>query len=262
MKQPLLRLLVLMCLAGAAPAAQPVSPTSPQRGTAIGRAWEATRHYLAEHVEIGSRWTHFSLHDDKRTPEDTNGNGEIDDDELLAVSFLGSIIELDPQNSDRLDRLFLQWSVNRYWGFELTYDEIRAKTYTFWDGHTDGTFELQGPILTVYGEVTMWNRITPRAGVGVAFFDGNFDHDPLWRHAAGLLQTMDTENSTGIVYLLGCEIALNAHWALDLYARHTDAHIDAHYTIAWEDGTVFDDRGVTRFPMTNRAFGLGLVYSF
>jgi hypothetical protein len=257
----------------------PVVPTRPAQALepATDAAWwQATLTYLGRHVRIGTRWIRTDLTDDKRTPTDSNGNGKFDDSEVLSVSYMGSIVGLQEVNDDWPDKVFVQWAFNDYVGIETSYEHFQARTITFWDGHTDGAFDLRGPLLSLYGTLPNRTRFTPRLGVGMVFLDTEFIYDPGWHSnpIAGQSLTTDETTSwagtrlgydiTGWACYLGCDIRLVEHWALEFYARQMYVHdLEAHYTL-WPANYPqnIDDRGFYHFPMDNRAIGIGLRCSF
>ena len=224
--------------------------------------WEQTVRYIGRHARLGTRWLHVALLDDKRKPQDTNGDGAITDPEILAVSYMGSINQLDVVQDDWPDKVFAQWEFCRYVGVEVSYEHIQAKTVTYWDGHTDGTFDLQGPMFSLYGALPNRTPFTPRAGVGVGFLSTYFDYNPAWHNAPGITQYLDTDDASALIFYVGCSARLVKHLSLDIYARQMNTHVDAHYYMTSPEGALLDNRGWFNYPMENRAIGVGLRLEF
>lgn len=206
--------------------------------------------------EFGTRITHFILNDSKRDPAAVRASDG---------SFYGSITELDAKQSYMPVKLFVDYKMTPYWGFDLTWDQFRADTITRSDGHNDGTIELKGPIVSIFGRLPNESIVTPYAGFGFGYFLGNFDEEYRWQYAiqddgtykngAGWSQTMDLDNSFGWVVYAGAAIEIVDHWNADLFVRYTKVDVDGTHTTP---GDVAD----VSFPMSNTTVGLGVRYVF
>jgi outer membrane protein W len=204
---------------------------------------------LKDHVDIGTRITAFSLEDSNRGDSD---------------HFYGSIDKLDAKQNYWPLKVFVDYKINSWWGFELTWDEVRAKTITKSDGHTDGVIEAGGPIMSVFGQYPNATIFTPYAGAGFTYLLGGFDDDHSWKHPptnpAIVDQTFSLDNTWGWVAYLGVSAQLTDHWSLDLYVRHMDAELKGSKTVVTAAETQTDNS--VRFPLDNDALGLGVRYSF
>ncbi|MBN1557180.1 MAG: hypothetical protein JW951_03435 [Lentisphaerae bacterium] len=155
--------------------------------------WETVyRKGIRDRLEIGLRSTDFEL---KTTVKD----GPAEEDR-----FLGTINRLEEDTDQGLNKLMLRYYVIPWLGVELTWDEIRARTITMDDGHSDGTFVAEGMILSAMGRVSLgdllragdwavndfvfpektryaWgDRVRFYAGIGRADFSVDFDEEPWW----------------------------------------------------------------------------------
>jgi hypothetical protein len=227
--------------------------------------WDRIDGVIGNHLKIGTRITHQILLDAERTPRDDNGDGTISGDELLRVSFLGSIYKFDVQQNYAPFSPYAQWLVTDNWGVEVGWEHLRAKTYTWWDGHTDGTFDLRGPVLALFAHYRNDTRFTPSAGIGLALLGTKFDHDPDWevvRQGPLIInQRIETSDTQGFALFAACEVDVTDNLAAEFYCRYLNVSFDGHYTIS-VGGNVIDDRGITTYPMSSVCFGLGVSYAF
>lgn len=226
-------------------------------------AWSQRPTELRDHLRIGLRSPlYFMLHDGKRSVTDSNGDGVIQDTEVLRVSFLGSIDELEEKQS-RFPRLYVQWEFEEFWGVEATWGHYRAKTITFWDGHTDGTFDLAGPEISVYGRYPNPTIFTPTAGLTLAYYGLDFVHNPAWRFNSGIQQVFSPDPTIGTGIFVGCDVELDPIWTLDVSYRIMWAEFDNSYQIRTSDGRyVIDDRGTTTFPFDSSVLAVGVKCLF
>lgn len=223
------------------------------------------------HLRVGLRSAWMKLQDSKRNPD-------------TEEQFLGSINELKLQSPQLPVLPYIQWLLFPCAGLELGWDQFRAKTLTSVENnHSDGTFELSGPTITAYLQYNNWTRLTPAVGLGVAFLNASFDLDPVWHNGFsynnlsaydawqaagsppwpnnGYQRTITARDTQGLILSANCEIQLDKHLALDLFVRHMWADVDAHYFLSSYE-KVTDDRGITKFPMSNDSAGLALKYVF
>ena len=242
-----------------APAATHVAPAlapAPAAPLESGSAWDQCCAAMADHVDVGTRFTYFVLADRSRGANN---------------HFYGSIDKLDAVQNYWPLKLFVDYKVTPYWGFELTWDQIQAKTITKRDGHTDGNINLDGPLLSAFGRYPNDTAFTPYAGAGVAYFFASFEEDYYWVHALNRQtgfynngpdwnQNIAMDNTFGWFGYGGVSIALQERLSADLYVRYTHVEVDGtHYNLMGRDVT---DATSMTFPMSNTAFGLGVRYSF
>ena len=257
-------ILAALCLAMIAMADPPV-PAPQTTATSDHGFLNSVDDFISGHLTIGYRPIYVHLQDSSRTPVDNNKNGQIDADELLRVSYLGSITGLQSQQDYFRSAIFARWDFWNYCGVEMTWEHIQAKTFNFWSKGTDGTFDMSGPMLAAVLQYPNESIFTPRVGAGVAFLSSTFNMDPYWHGTvveAGIRNWLTTQNDPGYVVMGACDVDLGPAWALTFYARYMQAHIDGHYWLTYSDGTMLQDRGVTRFPMDSVAYGAGLEFRF
>jgi len=243
-----------------------------------------------EHVNLGARTAYLFLDDDIRTPQDTNRDGEITANEVLAVSYMGSINQLEVDQWIIPSRLYAQIEFSRYCGLELGWEDYEVRTSTYWDGHSDGAFSLAGPLLGIYAKYANRTRFSPYVQAGVVWFGVNFSPDLRWTVmmdeetfqnwlAAGAPETwfdgvrqhLDTGDAIGTLLMAGCEVYLTESFSLEVFVRAIDVDVYGHWyntRLFFEDGNPAGERrlsqenGTYRFPMSTTAFGLGIQYSF
>ncbi len=209
-----------------------------------GKTWSSC---LTDRVEVGTRVTYFKLEDDQKNAEATS---------KAEGSFYGSITELDAQQNYIPLKLFVDYKFTKYVGAEVTVDEIQADTITRSDGHNDGTVDMWGPIVSLFGRYPNSTRFIPYAGAGMVYFWSDFKEEESWKHGNGNDQTFDLDDSTGWVAYGGVSAKVTGRWFADLYVRHMDIDVDGtHYNHG-------RNTGVFTFPMSNDAVGLGVRYIF
>jgi opacity protein-like surface antigen len=242
------------------------------------------------HIRIGTRLSHAELDDDKRRPSDRNADGDISPDEVLAVSYMGSITELEVEQLYIPTQFYVQWEVSPYWGIETGWDHLKTDTWTYWDGHTDGSFFLSGLHLGVYGRYPNRTRFTPYVEAGITWFSTDFNAEEQWTVMMddetytewmeagspaewfdGRQQHLNTDDAFGTVVMAGCEMAITETLSLELFARYINVDVYAHWTNTQlvfsdenPDGVRQEstDNGIFRYPLTTTALGLGIQYSF
>lgn len=251
------------------PRPRPVTPPRPRPPTAAGvprpaADWDALSRRVHEglggRIEIGTRITFFSLIEDHKD------------------SFLGTIDKLDAEQSFSPFKVFAAWRFHPRYGVELTWDSMEVSTVTKWDGHSDGTIEAQGPILSLFGRYPTRTKWTPYASLGLGRFSTRFKPATWWALGYpsnedyvgagspsfsyfGYRRHIGVDSTTALIILAGCDVAIREHLSADLFLRYMAVDIDAHYFIT-KKGEMFDDRGMTDIPLDNIALGLGVRYAF
>jgi len=218
--------------------------------------------FLAGHLELGTRITHFILVDE----DDSSG-------------FLGSIDHLGDEQDYIPYKLYADWLFCPYCGLELTWDHVGAIAKTSAaDNHTDGKFVLDGPILTAIGRYPNSSVFQPYAGLGAAFYMTDFEAEDWWalgfaspqdfadlgspsEPRNGKSRSIETDDTVGFVATAGTDIKITKNWSADIYARYTAVDVDAHFTLL-TNGKVTEDKGTYTIPFDNYALGAGLKYVF
>ncbi|NCC49754.1 MAG: hypothetical protein EOM20_00930 [Spartobacteria bacterium] len=210
------------------------------------------KYVIKDRLALGARVTTFTL-------EDTERDNRED-------SFLGSITKLEAEQ-DHTPRVFVNYKFFRFLGVGVTWNQLRAETITHvreegipGDMHTDGTIDLEGFLYYVTVRLPNRTRFTPFAEYGVAQYDANFDHDPLWRYS-GNNRLMVLEDADSNYYAIGLDVQIFEGLQLNLYYRKMDVDVDARYYLN-DDQMVEPPREESTFPMGHYAYGLGLKYAF
>lgn len=261
------------------------SPLSWRTSAATGMAaleqrWQQFRDLADGRLQVGTRSTAFLL---TRPDKDT---------------FLGSIDRLEAQQNLWPLKGFLRWLLSPVWAVDLAWDGIRATTRTTDIGHSNGDLLLAGPILSGVARRTFTRhvhshtyQITPYAGGGLAYFFGDFDHDPVWFHGfgrspretsdwpaaqreyqawldegapdwpnSGYRRTLKFDHALGLVLNGGCQIQFHRHWFADVHLRYVHMESDATFSMSWY-GEVFERVHAT-FPLNHWTAGVGIGYAF
>ncbi|MCE9616331.1 MAG: hypothetical protein K8T26_18825 [Lentisphaerae bacterium] len=213
---------------------------------------------------VGTRLTAYTLTDSRGEP------------------IVGHIDRLDAEQDLLPYKLFAQWRFHPNVGLELTWDRVRAQTLNEPNANrdrvSDGSFEAQGPLLTVFGQYLTDTPCTPFLGVGVGWMMASFDADAWWANGYASPEEweslgrpdasvntktrhMDPSDNVALIVTGGCSYALPARWAADVYVRYMSLDIENHYTIYVGDELV-NDNGHQQIPMSNVAGGVGLKRSF
>jgi outer membrane protein W len=191
-------------------------------------------------------------------------------------SFLGTISDLDEDQSSLPIRLFADWFFTPIWGVEITWDTIKARTETR-ENDSDGTFVLNGPMISLIGKYINKSPWTPYGGIGLVYFIADYDSDPAWHwgfHSdqewidagrpsepyMGRIRTMNLNNPFGIFLNAGCEYKISNKWSADVYIRWTKVDLKAE-ALTYIDGELTSDIGPKNIPLDNIALGLGIRYS-
>ncbi len=199
-------------------------------------------------VEIGTRITSFEL-TDKQSPPDNN--------------FLGSINTLKEDQDYTPTKLYANVWVLEWLGVGLSYEKMGAETWTEepgYESYTDGTFELDGPILSLLAAWPNSTRFTPFVEVGQWMMSGSFKANSDWGNAHGIDGYQDLEvakEKGGFVFGGGCAIQLTRHLEMDVLYRQITASVEVDHVLL---GTV---RASGReFPLDSSWLGLGIKYRF
>ncbi len=261
----------IACLAALAPRAAAQAARAAQTPS----TWERiNEQFLADKLEIGLRFTYFSLVDDEKNNYDKNGN--------FVDGFLGSINKLDAEQTF-MPYPFLRYYPIPYVGIELGYDKMRAKTKKYYDDDddSDGSIDMKGPSIALLGRYPNETTLTPYGGVGVVFYNCDFEYDGYWHHGFrnsadynawraqgspewpnnGYERNIKLSDTTAWYITGGASWEIVEHIALDFQLRYMWADVDAHYYLSFY-GNKFDDRGNFNFPMENWAGQLSVKYSF
>ncbi len=211
-------------------------------------------------------------------------------------NFLGSIDHLEMDEDMFPTDIFVAWFFTEDLGIEFEWDTIEADTITTKDGHNDGRVRLSGPVVSMIARFPIttateefFNRLTPYAGVGVAFLGGNFEPEGWWHHGfshpdwhaaeqryadwvaagqppwpnGGYQRNLSVKGTTGFVVTGGCTALLDWWDGLyaDFYIRYMNVRSDATVVLS-RYATIVDDERTAELPFHNLTFGLGLRYAF
>jgi hypothetical protein len=224
----------------------------------------------ADHLRLGLRIQTIKLTDGERTPRDSSGNGQIDGEEILDVSYLGSITSL-PLESEFAVAPYAQWFFNDYFGLELSWDRYAAEAQTYynqdtgWDGHVDGVLSVSGPSLIGLFAYPNQSRITPQLGAGLAWLMLDFDMDEGFHNGGGdYRRTIEPTDDSMLAWVVQAvvEFSYTENIKFDAYFRHLEAEVDMLFYLS-HGGVI--DRGYpvkAVFPMSSNMFGIGLKYAF
>jgi opacity protein-like surface antigen len=234
-------------------------------------SWENTSDIVHDHLRIGLRYRQIKLTDDERS---------------LDNSYLGSITELDSMSDyDPMTWLTFEWLLNPYFVFRFNLEQVKAQSQTTsWDNHTDGDVNLEGYQLSLLFRLPNRTRFVPTAGIGYAWLDSTFDHNPVWYNGFGG-ETKDADyaawvaagsppwpnrgyrreiildNTTALVLMGGLEIQLTDHIDLNLFVQHMEVQeVDVTYNLSF-GGNVFESTQA-EFPMSNIGYGAGIRWTF
>ena len=195
-------------------------------------------------------------------------------------SFLGTISKLDESQDYIPWKLYAAWQFNPKWGLELTWDRVTAKTITRTeDHHSDGEFEVIGPILDAVYRMNKLGRFSPYAQLGVAWMLGDFKPTQWWalgyEHESDwvLLGSTDqarnditrgiaVDDSLGLVAALGSRIEVTKRWSGDILLRYMYLENDATFT-EYRSGRPIPGTGdANTIPFSHLTLGVGMAYSF
>ncbi|MEI7437600.1 MAG: hypothetical protein WCL16_12425 [bacterium] len=207
--------------------------------------------HIARRLEVGTRVTYFMLEDVTRGADN---------------HFYGSIDKLDATQDLIPYKLFADYLVSPYWGFDLTWDDIQSDTITTSDGHNDGQLVLWGPMLSAFARYPNQTRFTPSAGAGVTYLFADFQENPEWMHPAtnpGIdFQTFSPDNTFGWLVYVNLATHITGHWYADLYLRHLGADVQGVHSLKKVGEDFVHHQGDFNFPVSNDAVGIGVRYAF
>lgn len=199
-----------------------------------------------DRVEIGTRITKYELTDTERN------------------TFLGSINELkEDQNYNPIKFYADVWPV-KWVGVGVSYETISAETWTTGEsgqeGYSDGTFTVDGPILSLLVALPNRTRFTPFAEVGKMFMSSSVDVNSDWANAHGIqdYQSFEiTDEEGGDVWGIGCSIQLTRNIEMDVIYRQIEASVKVDHVLL---GHIQQQN--CEFPLDSDWFGAGVKYRF
>lgn len=200
--------------------------------------------------DIGTRITMYNLTDTSRPY--VNGEG-----------FLGSINKLKEDQNYAPVKVFANAWPLKWVGAGISYEKISAKTWTDKPGETgysDGTFSVNGPILSLLGAWPNHTRFTPFAEIGQMVMSESVDVNPEWANAHGIQGYQDfniTDTKGGTVLGAGCAIQLKKGFEMDILYRQITASVIVDHTHL---GVI--EQHDREFPLDSNWFGIGLKYRF
>jgi len=202
-------------------------------------AARARDRYLKGRLEIGTRWTRFTLLKSHQG-------------EPFHGSFVGSITELREEQDQWPNKLFVQYGLSPYVWAGLSYDHLRARA---WDsGGGDGSIDMQGVMPYVAARWANRTRWTPYAEAGLVYYRTSFDSDPNWANNGQREFALD--NTCGYALALGCDCALTRNWSAGLYGRYTYAKVNGSFFDFGQDLQDFT------FPVSHWTYGVGAKHAF
>jgi opacity protein-like surface antigen len=230
--------------------------------------------FVSGRLELGVGVNHVRLRETTRR--------EFNNEGVFTGGFLGSIDQLHVQQRGILAPI-VRLKFNENFGFQLGYRSYGARTTTFWNGHSDGSFQVNGPTLELFAKTKPIAGFSPYGAVGIAVLNGNFNHDELWHNGfsplnpdayrgwvnagrpawpnGGYRRTIDVDNTTALLLTGGCMYHINDQWKIDLSVQYMKADVDANYYLSWY-GENRRDQGDFTIPMSNLNATLAVVYRF
>jgi opacity protein-like surface antigen len=216
---------------------------------------------LAKHLYVGVRSTFTELESPNRK------------------SFLGTIDRLDETHNIAPIRVCVGWQINPWWGVEGSMDELTAWANTRPNGFADGSYEITSHILVLTGRVPNWSRFAPGLGVGVGFYDGEFNTQDWWQYGyhtptqwtdagsplvpqGGITQEITLKDSFGAVVQGGCEFAIVSHLSVEFLVRYTYLEMKSNHKVYLNGQELFANTKRKRLPFSHTTFGLGARYTF
>ncbi len=232
---------------------------------------------VLDRVEVGFRVSHFRLLEDSERHYNDAGT--------LSGGYLGSITDLETEQ-DYGPTLYANVRILDWLAIQLGYERFSVKTVTYWDGHSDGTFDFNGPSLTAQFRYQNTTDFTPYAGLGITMLDAKFVETGWWHHGFGNpnpaeayqnwiasgspawpnggyqrdLNIVDDLMFKPIVQA-GCRWRMAKYAQLDLDLRYVSLDSKLDYSLS-RGGTVFSDRGASKFPMDAWSANLGILFNF
>ena len=213
--------------------------------------------FALEQFSLGTRITHYEL-------ETTHKN-----------YFLGHLNKLEAIQDNAPTKLYADWWFHRYLGVELTWDRVEARVHNDDpEGISDGNLVAEGPIATMMARYPNKTRVTPHAGIGMAFMSVAFDEAPWWAlgydgpdsyemlgsptvpRNGKTREMLPDDSAQGVVATAGVDARISRHWSADVYWRYMDLDVKMGFRTG---GDVKDARDI---PLSNMAFGAGVKYVF
>lgn len=233
--------------------------------------WVATSDVLHDHLRVGLRYRRVNPTDGKRTAEN---------------SFLGSITELETLDDyDPITWLTFEWLATPYTAIRFNMDQLRSRTRTTSDdNHSDGDMNLLGPELMLIGRLPNESRFTPSVGIGYAWFQSNFEHNPMWYNGfggdnrkadydawvaagsppwpnRGYRREIILDDTTALILMAALELRITKHLDLNLFVQHMEVQeVGVTYNLSF-GGNVFETTAA-KFPMSNVGYGAGVRWTF
>ncbi|MCK5068983.1 MAG: outer membrane beta-barrel protein, partial [Desulfocapsa sp.] len=230
--------------------------------------------YIENKLSIGARFTHRTLTDSDSGHEGgTGGSG----------TYLGTIYGVD-EIQNYFPNLFANYAFSDFLSIELAYDKIEAETLATSIQHpstgtkSDGDVSLTGFTLTVIGSYPNQTKFTPYGGIGLGYFQGDFEETDHWglgyyseEHYIeagspgtpynGRTKTMTVDNALAVLITVGTQYALPYNCYLDASIQYIKVDADATYQPT-EYGIDLDYSRNGTFPLDNVSFRLGIAYTF
>jgi len=255
--------LVVLLLVGLAAMPQPVSADE-------AGGWAAfNEQYLHGKLRLGTRASWFNL---RNADSGTLGS---DMDAAFGKTFLGTIYALDEEQNYLPFKVFVGYDFTKYFGIELSYDSLKAKTVASANEptgrvqKTDGSLTLSGPVISLIGRLPNSTDFTPYIGVGVAFYRSSFDADSAWARTEnfdgnGSVRTRDmvVDNINTLVLSAGVTWNFTENWFLDCSVQAANADVNAVFEPSDNGKKTHDGDVKGHFPMDYVAIRLGIGYVF
>jgi opacity protein-like surface antigen len=254
--------------------------------------------WIAGHLAIGLRMINYEFE---------RGEGSSEDDEY----FIGSIDSLKEEDAGfglhNINIVWFPFADSREWasepvrddwnllfaviegmGIEITWDELRGKTWTSLSeedtrAYTDGTIVAEGMMLSIVFNIENSTPVTPYFGFGTADysdlsvtkgwwhygFGGSNPEEAYqeWRDAGspkdpnnGYRRTFNVDSSKGSFWYVGARLEVYENWSLDLFYRETEVEFDNTYTLSIGD-SILSSRN-SKWDLSNTTYGIGIKYSF
>jgi hypothetical protein len=228
----------------------------------------ATKRAVADRLELGMRFNYFMLADSKKSS-----------------GFVGSITELREKRDfslldDQFPYLppgwFARYKVDRYWGVEVLWNELRMTGENPAHEGRDGVFEFRGPLVCVIGRYPNRTAWTPYGGLGMAFYEGGFDHEGWWANGyvtpadyerlgpeprRGKTRRMYVDDTVGYAICAGTDVKLWERLYADLIVRYVLAETDVSWSVYMGRHEMSRD-GPQTLPFDHYAIGIGLKWEF
>jgi hypothetical protein len=197
--------------------------------------------------KVGARMIQFKL-------EETQRGGKVDGE--YVNTYMGSISYLE-EDQDNTPRLFAQYRIKKspVW-IGMTYDRVRAVTLEADKDpdHGDGTIALSGYVPYLHAAWENKTPLTPFVQLGYAFYKADFEANEWGAEGRRYVKVSDPN---GLEIAGGLDVRLYKNLQLDLFVRqmNVDDVTGKWYSYGQEGGAVV-------FPLSNTAYGIGLLGQF